>query len=57
MAVKESNLVVVCPVCREMVHTYNGYILKHGIKYHGKEDLCAGSETPYSLTIEGCCSL
>lgn len=39
-------MVVVCPVCREVVHTSNGYILPHGSMSHGVPKYCAGS---YSL--------
>lgn len=36
-------MVVVCPVCRDLVQSQNGYILSHGVHYHGKQDICAGS--------------
>lgn len=49
-------MVVVCPVCREVVHTSCGYILRHGSKYHGFSAVCAGSGTSYCFT-DSCCSV
>lgn len=43
--------VVVCPVCREVVHTTAGYILRHGFKNHGRIMVCSGSGTPYVSCI------
>lgn len=47
-------MVVVCPVCREVVHTSNGYILLHGTTYHGKFYECAGSNTSYGVNCDSC---
>lgn len=49
-------MVVVCPVCREVVHLVCGYIHRHGVKYHGKMDLCAASGTPYGPHAADCCT-
>jgi len=49
-------MVVVCPVCRDVVHTSNGYILPHGTTYHGKFSLCAGSRSPYCVNSDSCCT-
>lgn len=40
-------MVVVCPVCREVVHLSCGYIVRHGVRYHSKFNICSGSGTPY----------
>lgn len=40
-------MVVVCPVCRDVVHEHNGCLVRHGSKYHGEFKECAGSGTPY----------
>lgn len=36
-------MVVVCPVCREVVHTFSGVIVSHGSSRHGVFDVCFGS--------------
>lgn len=40
-------MVVVCPVCRDVVHTSCGYIIRHGPRAHGTVVVCSGSGTPY----------
>lgn len=50
----EVAMVVVCPVCREVVHTSGGYILNHGATSHGNVDICAGSGTPYAVKCDSC---
>lgn len=47
---------VVCPVCRDVVHIYNGIILLHGVTYHGKFERCSGSLTPYGVVCSTYCS-
>lgn len=46
--------VVVCPVCRDVVHVHAGYIIRHGVRHHGVFSLCSGSGTPYCLS-SSCC--
>lgn len=48
-------MVVVCSVCREVVHVSCGYILDHGITVHGSFKICAGSGTPYNVGLEEFC--
>jgi len=47
-------MVVVCPVCREVVHVSGGYMMQHGSRYHGVFTLCAGSRTSY---VSDCCGI
>lgn len=49
-------MVVVCPVCRDVVHVTAGYILRHGFKSHGVLNVCAGSGTSY-CNSEDCCGV
>lgn len=49
-------MVVVCPVCRDVVHVFGGYILKHGARHHGVFSVCAGSATSYCNT-DDCCGV
>lgn len=49
-------MVISCPVCRDVVHVSQGYILRHGYSHHGLFDLCAGSGTPITSIVE-CCGL
>lgn len=46
--------VVVCPVCRDVVHVYAGYIVVHGSRHHGSFSTCSGSRQSY---IQDCCGL
>lgn len=48
-------MTVICPTCREVVHVFAGYIVRHGARHHLTYDLCIASGTPYSCTID-CCS-
>lgn len=41
-------MVITCCVCREVVHTSNGYILEHGVYIHGVFHVCSGSGSPAS---------
>lgn len=50
-------MVVVCPVCRDVVHTSSGYILRHGAKHHGMFLVCAGSGTIYCCNPDECCGV
>lgn len=47
-------MVVVCPVCREVVHVSAGYIVQHGVRSHGVFSMCAGSRQSYVLD---CCGI
>lgn len=47
-------MVVVCSVCRDVVHVSGIYILPHGARYHGNFVQCAGSNTPI-VDISSCC--
>ena len=38
-----SMSVAVCPVCREVTHISFGYFVRHGVRDHGKFNICAGS--------------
>lgn len=40
-------MVVVCSVCRDVVHAYSGYIVRHGYRLHGVFHLCSGSGKSY----------
>lgn len=40
-------MVVVCHVCRDVVHAHSGYLIRHGVRSHGVFHLCAGSGTSY----------
>lgn len=51
-----SMSVVVCPVCRDVVHTSAGYILRHGSNYHGRFSVCSGSGTSY-VQPSDCCGI
>lgn len=39
-------MVVVCDVCRDVVHASGGYLVRHGVRHHGIFHLCAGSGRP-----------
>ncbi|WNK12687.1 MAG: hypothetical protein [Microvirus sp.] len=47
-------MVVVCPVCREVVHLLSGYIAYHGARLHGSIQPCAASGTSYCYSSECC---
>jgi len=47
---------VVCPVCRDVVHTFAGCIVVHGSRSHGVFVMCAGSSTAF-CSVSDCCSL
>lgn len=47
-------MVVTCPYCRDTVHVQAGFIVRHGSRYHGAFDMCAGSGTNY---IQECCEI
>lgn len=47
-------MVVPCPVCRDLVHTSSGYIVRHGARHHGVFSPCAGSATAV-CSIGDCC--
>lgn len=49
-------MVVVCSVCREVVHVAAGFILRHGVRRHGAFVACAASGTAYCAIEDGCCS-
>lgn len=48
-------MVVVCDVCREVVHVSAGYIVRHGSRTHGVVSVCAGSGRPYAGFLDSCC--
>lgn len=47
-------MVVVCPVCRDVVHVSGGYIVIHGSRSHGVFYPCVGSRQSY---IQDCCGI
>lgn len=47
-------MVQTCHVCRDVVHVYAGYFVRHGSRHHGLFDLCAGSGTPVCTVMECC---
>lgn len=50
-------MAVVCPVCREVVQSYSGVILYHGVHYHDKFIMCAGSYLSYPYKfVHSCCN-
>lgn len=50
-------MVVVCPVCRDVVHTSNGHFLSHGSVSHGAFSMCSGSFSPICTVSSDCCSI
>lgn len=48
--------VVVCPVCRDVVHVSCGYIVRHGFTAHSMFQLCAGAGMPYGHVEDSCCN-
>ena len=48
-------MVVTCSVCRDVVHTSGGYILRHFIKgHHMPRVICSGSGMS---VVSDCCDL
>lgn len=46
----------VCRYCREVITVHLGYFVRHGVRHHGKLELCAGSGEPeVCLSESGCC--
>lgn len=48
-------MAAVCPLCREVVHVYAGYFVRHGVRDHGHFQLCAGSGSPHCVSADSCC--
>lgn len=49
-------MVVVCPECRQVVHTSQGYILIHGSTSQSKFNQCAASNSTYGVSYLNQCS-
>jgi len=47
-------MVVVCPTCREVVHTSNGVIVSHGVHHHGIFSVCGASGSPIHPICDSC---
>lgn len=48
-------MVTSCPICRDVVHVYAGYFVRHGVHHHGRFELCSGSGSPVFI-VSDCCS-
>lgn len=46
---------VVCDVCREVVHAYEGFIVRHGVRVHGELQICLGSGVAVCNVVKDCC--
>lgn len=49
-------MVVVCPVCRQVVHTTQGVILRHLVKGRSIPGVCSGSGSPV-CRADSCCNV
>lgn len=47
-------MVITCSVCREVVHVYAGYVVRHGATHNGLFSVCAGSGVPVCGSSDCC---